>query len=472
MSIQFAKHDTNRGEAPFIVLSDDSSDSEGNRDPKKNSELAFRTSKEQDYIDLTGSPPPSSPVDEQVRSGKTPTASNPASLAADNAVYSARSSSSEVARSFDAQRKPTDIHGIQKVPSIVPKAASRHPSMLEPTPVPQCVVTPMSQGEMEKVMTSLLREGSDDHANAVEFLLADNRRARDRATLEASRVTSESRANDLTPLREELMDSRSPLEGLSGSYIFGPSKGESSMGPTGRLRVTPHDQKNPPRILNAAYVTYNSQSTAVPPYVSYTTLNRRVLVADDTQLRYYPYFGDNELGEDSMLDSLFENNPKDLPKLYRRAEKAAGLVHTMRVFLKEVGCTVQMVTHYLTGDLSQMKVWNFPAELKAAMEERARALPEESDDEHESARVPKVGDDFNPQQVSLAARACAAFRKVAGISILHVIRKAAVSAQSIHSSKPPLNAPSSSTTSRLILKANNQNSLETYTSLGCRMCYM
>ncbi|KAI9752139.1 MAG: hypothetical protein M4579_005739 [Chaenotheca gracillima] len=291
--------------------------------------------------------------------------------------------------------------------------------------------------QMEKSLEDVLAEGKDDHAHIVEYLLTETRRHRDKGVSDSLQDANFS----LSSLSPHLIDSCSPLEGLQGSSASGGPKAMS----IGKVRFKPHDQKQPPRIISATCSSYKSRIEAIPSYVTYTTLNRRILVQDDFELRYFPYFGDNDQGEDFLIDSLFENNPRDLPQDYRRAEEASALVPSLKSFLDDVGSSISDVILYLEEAFDASNILEAQISdrrlgsdleafewVKSAMNRRRRFLPEDSDDERATIKSLKPLTEkaalTSPDQILLAARACTTFSKLTNVSILDCLKKAATSA--------------------------------------------
>ena len=321
--------------------------------------------------------------------------------------------------------------------------------------------------EVEEELHRLLEEMGEDHTASMKALLRFAREACDRRLAQG-----------------QYTDSTSPFLVMPG--IDSPN-GKAVRGTGGiakleiqvrfhvrhvrhvrRLLTDKKEHKASAKNCTVPVTSYVAAEAAVPSYKAYTTLKCNVFVDGDEDLRYFPYFGDSD-DDDSEIDLLYKDRVKEFRNSHRRAEKAARFVFCIRRFLGRIGSSTEDVVQYLFGDLESILATS--REVREAIRKRSALLPRKVDSGDATVRaLLSMASEPQPSRILVAHMACSAFHTATdGLSLWEVIRKEATLAHNASPVKPTRPTPTSNTADRS--SASHPMSLETYTSLGCLICF-
>ncbi len=335
---------------------------------------------------------------------------------------------------------------------------------------------------MEQFFHKHIRELQDDHKYFMKSWLQRARRAsnKERPSVSLNPSTAgSSTADNLTRQPPRFAQNMSPFANMRAIEIPNPVKGTEPAVPCGKLNqfiLKTHSGKPETRNFTVPVTSYNSEAITIPSYTSYITLSRNVLAANDKDMKYFPYFGEDVNVEKGALfkelEQTFNNRVKDLPLCRLRAEQADKFRPYAKAALEELGCGMNDILRYLLEDERPSPMVKMSMEARDAWLDRAPHL--EEDFNREEIGLRKVLADLPPrdeQAVAVAGLACRAFLNVTEFSLWHIAK----SDEGIFTAGLPgklSQATMGSTTEAHAGATVAAQSLETYSDLGCLICHV
>ena len=250
--------------------------------------------------------------------------------------------------------------------------------------------------------------------------------------------------------------------------------------------------------LTAPCIPYTPERDLIPPYESYISTKRNVLVEDELHRAFIPYTGDDTWIEPDYADmeTLIGRNKEKYNRLNVLCEKAKAHGPYAERYLNEIGCDFNDVLYYLLHDIKP-KSAAIPEELPQHLipdwlnrEEYVKEDYYEDSDDSESSEPRKEDSEkmplkqwrtvfeglpktSNSRRIAVAGLACAAFLKVTGFSLWHVAKRQGNATDIVNEDinlqdfeEHLLGAQSSSKEAK-----ENSSGLSTYISLGCLVCF-
>ena len=230
----------------------------------------------------------------------------------------------------------------------------------------------------------------------------------------------------------------------------------------------------------------------MPPYTTYISAKRNVLVEDDKNSTFLPYLGEQfsiDIADEDYkaLENKIEDNRRNYHLTNRINEKAFLHAPITRDFLKDAGCTAHSVLEYLLNEEETSPPSELPNELLELWSKRTDYLQEDyyerQDDSDAKEGIlnheqkPKrdwrllfkeMDKRENGEELTAACIACYVFQSIAGYSLFHVVKQADLNAdsQSLGSadlSEDVIAVKDDPTVPEL-------HSLGTYAELVCQVC--
>ena len=247
-------------------------------------------------------------------------------------------------------------------------------------------------------------------------------------------------------------------------------------------------------VVSYSYVAYRQEQAAIPPYTTYISTKRNVLVEDDKHRTFLPYLGEafnvDIADEDyAALETKIEGNQRNYHRMNRIMEKAALYAPIIDDFFKDIRSSSVAVLEFLLDESNRDR----PAELSTEMGElwhkRIEYLEEEGyyEDQDDSdvtirrrsnhvkkpekqwrqlfERLPRESSGY---ELAAACLACHAFSSVAGFSLFHVVKQ--LQPERAASSSQPANLDEDTISVREDYTVPDLHSLGTYAELVCQVC--
>ena len=248
--------------------------------------------------------------------------------------------------------------------------------------------------------------------------------------------------------------------------------------------------------LSIPFITCSPTKTVVPPYNNYISTKRNILIEDDRQRSFLPYHGDDAWVDSDYadLESTIGRNRSNYHRLNAVDEQAKRFDHHVDEFLKNMGTDAEHVLRYLLDESNPTVPLDLPKELAPIWLNRESYIQQDYYDDSEDSeatdsqkqsfaksRKPKVQwkkvlnslpGPPNSRKVAAAGLACKAFMNVANFSLWHVIKNHPLVNQA-SSGKGRLENYVDGPRSHDVLcsKTRDSNQIDTYTDLGCLVCF-
>lgn len=197
------------------------------------------------------------------------------------------------------------------------------------------------------------------------------------------------------------------------------------------------------------YVAYHQNGAAIPPYTTYISTKRNVLIEDDKHRTFLPYLGETfdvdiaDAGEYVELETKIEKNQFNYHKMNRVMERASLHAQFVGDFLKDVGSTPEAVLEFLLDESGSGPPAELPKSLVSYWHKRIDYLEEEGYYEEQndsdvttrrkSSHIKKPEkqwkvlfeglSDNTGHELAAGCLACFVFRQVAGFSLFHVVKQ-------------------------------------------------
>ena len=260
-------------------------------------------------------------------------------------------------------------------------------------------------------------------------------------------------------------------------------------------QLGPRVTKQGPEITSVPIYRYNAGSTTIPPYTNYISTKRNILIEDDKNRTFLPYYGDDAyIDRDyAELESRITRNRINYHRTNAVSEKAELYSPYAETFLNEIGCNVSLVLYYLLDESRPPVPIELPQEFVDMWRNRQVHLGEGYYDDGEELNLGKprlhskkrrpfkkwraVFDSLpspsSGRQLAVAGLACAAFANTMGFSLWHVVKRHRLVLDAVHRKHRSIDHASGaagipgSTPS----PTGDSNLLGTYADLGCLVCY-
>ena len=257
--------------------------------------------------------------------------------------------------------------------------------------------------------------------------------------------------------------------------------------------------KQSPDIITASCITYSAGNVAIPPYTNYISTKRNILIEDDKNRTFLPYYGDDTaIDHDSAdLESRITRNRSHYHHNNSIAEKAKLYGPYAESFLAKIGCNVSMVLRYLLDETSPPAPKELTTNLATMWLNRESYLNEgyyddsEESDSSTTRHHLKVGRPQKQWQAVLnslpppstsreaaaACIACTAFANVLDFSLWHVVKRHRLASDAVNRKHrtTDINDRGSGATNGLLSSSlsptRDSDPLGTYADLGCLVCY-
>lgn len=241
-------------------------------------------------------------------------------------------------------------------------------------------------------------------------------------------------------------------------------------------------------------IKYTAGNLTVPPYTNYISTKRNVLIEDDKNRTFLPYYGDDAYVDRDYaeLESRITRNRVNYHRSNATTEKARLYGPYAERFLTEVGCSVPVVLRYLLDERPQLPD-GLPQGLASTWRNRIVHLDDEYFDDSESSGTGKSRARFRERkprkqwraifqsipppttsrEYAAAGIACAVFASMAGFSLWHVARKNSLVTDAMSWKLKLADSPGCaiSNAASTINSGKLPNLLNTYTDLGCLVCF-
>ncbi|MCJ1438246.1 hypothetical protein MMC27_007634 [Xylographa pallens] len=363
---------------------------------------------------------------------------------------------------------------------------------------------PLTLEAFQEALKKCLRELRGDHQYYIKSMLAQARQSHTSYTaVVKNHATATATTGDLsgptTSKSNNFSQRSSPFTNL---VQVRRDKTGSNVGQqwTGRLcQLGAKATKQNPEITTASSIAYSAGNVAIPPYTNYISTKRNILIEDDKNRTFLPYYGDDiSIDHDSAdLESRITRNRSYYHHTNSIAEKAKFYGSYAESFLAKLGCNVSMVLRYLLNETNPAAPRELTTNLATMWLNRKAHLNEGYyDDSEESdpsttqhrlkARRPQkqwqaVSNGLPPpstsREAAAAGIACTAFANVLDFSLWHVVKRhrLVLDAVTRKHRTTDINDRGSGVTNGLpsdsLSPTRDSNPLGTYADLGCLVCY-
>ena len=257
--------------------------------------------------------------------------------------------------------------------------------------------------------------------------------------------------------------------------------------------------KQGPEVTTAHCIAYSAGNVTIPPYTNYISTKRNILVEDDKNRTFLPYYGDDtSVDRDSAdLESRINQNRSYYHHTNSIAEKAKLYGSYAESFLAKLGCDVSAILRYLLDETRPSAPDELTPNLATTWLNREAHLNEgyyEDSEESDSsiaqhrlkARRPQkqwqvVFNGLPPSSTSREAAAagiaCTAFANVLGFSLWHVVKRhrlildAVTRKHRTTDNNDRVSGLTNGLPSGSLSPSRDSDSLGTYADLGCLVCY-
>ncbi|MCJ1245215.1 hypothetical protein MMC30_002416 [Trapelia coarctata] len=260
-------------------------------------------------------------------------------------------------------------------------------------------------------------------------------------------------------------------------------------------QLGPKLTKQGPEVTIVPVIKYSAGNLTVPPYTNYISTKRNILIEDDKNRTFLPYYGDDAYVDRDYaeLESRITRNRVNYHRSNATTEKARLYGPYAERFLTEVGCSVPVVLRYLLDETRPQLPDGLPQGLASAWRNRVVHLDDEYYDDSESSSTGKsrarlrekkprkqwqaVFQSIPPPATSRESAAagitCAVFLNMAGFSLWHVVRRHSLVTDAMSRKLKSAGSPSrpTSNTTSSVDSGKLPNLLDTYTDLGCLVCF-
>ena len=260
-------------------------------------------------------------------------------------------------------------------------------------------------------------------------------------------------------------------------------------------QLGPRVTKQGPDITSVPIYRYNAGNITIPPYTNYISTKRNILIEDDKNRTFLPYYGDDAyIDRDyAELESRITRNRINYHRTNALSEKAELYSPYAGAFLNEVGCNVSLVLHYLLDESRPPVPIELPQEFVDMWRNREAHLGEGYYDDGEELNLAKprlhskkrrplkkwraVFDGLPPpssgRQLAVAGLACAAFANIMDFSLWHIVKRHRLVLDSVNRKYRSIDHANGIVGIRgnIPSPTNDSNLLGTYADLGCLVCY-
>ena len=246
-------------------------------------------------------------------------------------------------------------------------------------------------------------------------------------------------------------------------------------------------------VVSYPYIAYRQADVAIPPYTTYISTKRNILIEDDKHRTFMPYLGeafdvDIADGEYAALESKIEDNQRNYREMNKKMEKASLYASIIEDFLNEVGSSSMAVLQYLLDDSEPPPPTELPLDLQSYWQKRIDYLrdegyfenPDDSDvtTRRRSSPIKKpqkqwrqlylnLPEPTSGREVAAACLACHVFSRVTGLSLFHVVKQLQLERdQLLEKAK----SEEDTISVREDYTVPDIHSLGTYTELVCQIC--
>ena len=245
-------------------------------------------------------------------------------------------------------------------------------------------------------------------------------------------------------------------------------------------------------------VTYAIDNATIPPYESYISTHRNVLVEDELHRTFIPYYGDDTWIEPDYaeMETRIDRNKEKYHYLNVVCEKAECYGPYAERFLEEVGCDFDDVLHYLLNDTNPAVPEELPSPMGPIWLNREAHVKEDyyQDSEESDSSQPRrksstmkvkkplrqwrtvfesLPESLGSRGAAAAGLACAAFLKVTGFSLWHIAKRQKkvldIISGELRLDEYENHLPSVQSSATKLREEPGW--LSTYTNLGCLVCF-
>ncbi|MCJ1390602.1 hypothetical protein MMC18_003463 [Xylographa bjoerkii] len=257
--------------------------------------------------------------------------------------------------------------------------------------------------------------------------------------------------------------------------------------------------KQGPEISTVSCIPYSAGNVAIPPYTNYISTKRNILIEDDKNRTFLPYYGDDASVDYDYadLESRITRNRSYYHHTNSIAEKAKIYGPYIKIFLAKLGCDVSMILRYLLDETNPTAPRELTPSLATIWLNREAHLKEGYYDDSEESDASKTRNRvkagwpqkhwqavFNglptpstSREAAAAGIACAAFANVLEFSLWHVVKRHRLVLDAVtrkHRTTDNVDrvaGPANGSPTNLLSPTRDSDPLGTYADLGCLVCY-
>ncbi|MCJ1292454.1 hypothetical protein MMC34_004004 [Xylographa carneopallida] len=365
---------------------------------------------------------------------------------------------------------------------------------------------PFTLEAFQEVLQDCLRELRGDHQYYIKSRLAHARQrhttsstgGKNLNTVIPTATTGESSLSTLNEINDFLQQI-SPFTNL---VAVRPDKDGTHPSPrwTGRLcQLGAKATKQGPEIITVHCIAYSAGNVTIPPYTNYISTTRNVLVGDDKNRTFLPYYGDDiPVDRDSAdLESRITQNRSHYHHTNSIAEKAKLYGPIVELFLTKLGCDIPMILYYLLNESSPAapeglspnlaKMWlNREAHINEGYYDDSEESESSTARRRQHARRPQkqwqtvfngLAAPSTSREAAAAGIACTAFANVLDFSLWQVVRRHHLVLDIVtrkyrtNDDHDRVSDVMNGLRSHSLSPTQNNDSLATYADLGCLVCY-
>ena len=242
--------------------------------------------------------------------------------------------------------------------------------------------------------------------------------------------------------------------------------------------------------------THSARGVAIPPYTNYISTKRNILIEDDKNRTFLPYYGDDAYVDRDYaeLESRITRNRSYYHHTNSVAEKAKLYGPCTESFLAKLGCDESTVLRYLLDETNPRAPEELTPDLVSMWLNREAHLSEGYYDDSGEPETSKLGlrvKARRPQkrwqvvfsslpsistsrEAAIAGIACAAFMNVLEFSLWHVVKRHRLVLDAVtrkYRTTDNGDRAANSALSSSLSPTRESDPLGTYADLGCLVCY-
>ncbi|MCJ1385394.1 hypothetical protein MMC17_008517 [Xylographa soralifera] len=391
-----------------------------------------------------------------------------------------------------------------RIPSPVAMSCATPDVEIQPAEIEESKELPLTLEAFQGTLQKCLHELRGDHQYYIKSRLAHARQRHTSCTavgkdLATATATTGDLSGPTSIKRNDFLQRYSPFTHL---VPMRRDKDGANVGQqwTGKLcQLGAKATKQVPEITTASCIAYSAGNVAIPPYTNYISTKRNILIEDDKNRTFLPYYGDDASVDHDYadLESRITRNRSYYHHTNSITEKAKLYGPYTESFLANLGCNVSTILRYLLDETNPSAPEELTPNLATMWLNREAHLNEGYYDDSEGsdsskpqhrlkARRPQkqwqavfngLPTPSTSREAAAAGIACTAFANTLDFSLWHVVKRHRLVLDAIsrkHRTTDTIDRVSGVTNGSpngSLSPMKDADPLGIYADLGCLVCY-